>query len=125
MKSKVVLFFVLLFICVLTVLPAAAQDDESELPPWAQVPPWVNSIAYAASMMAVACSALAVAEMSVYPRAFWWLHALAGILLLIAFDSAKLGGPPFWMAAFSVLAVLIILVSVSVSKFTIGKLIRY
>jgi hypothetical protein len=125
MKKEVALFCMLVIVCIMTVLPAAAQDEESELPPWATVPPWTNAISFAASIMAVACSAIAVAEMGVFPQAFWGLHALAGILLLIAFDMAKLGGPPFWMAAFSAVAVLIILVSVSLSKYTIGKLIRY
>jgi len=59
----------------------------------------MNALSMTASVMAAACIAIAVAELGVTHRAFWGVHVLAAVLIVMGLLLVEYGSPFFWLAA--------------------------
>lgn len=95
LRKLALLFLLCAFLNLTTVQPAAAQEGEGEF--WGR-PWWMNTLSMAASVMAGACIAIAVAELGVKHRAFWGIHVLAAVLIVMGLVLVEYGSPFFWLA---------------------------
>jgi sterol desaturase/sphingolipid hydroxylase (fatty acid hydroxylase superfamily) len=116
-KSLAVVF--LLMACFLITSTTAAQEEELEVSP-----AWANALSLSASVFAIACSATAVVELSIYPKTFWMLNGLAALLLFVSYSVTGFKGVSFWITTFSVVIVVIIVTAVMFTKGIVGKLVR-
>jgi hypothetical protein len=95
----------------------AAQEEE--LPSG-----WALGLSFFASFMAIGCSIVAVLELSIYPKTFWFLHVLAALLLLVSYWVTGFRGMPFWITTFCALTVMIIATAVVFAKSVASKFLR-
>lgn len=100
------------------IAPTVAAQEEKALPE-----AWRVGISFSSSITAIGCSIVAVLELSVYPKTYWMLNAMAGVLLLIGFSVSEFRSLPFWVSAFSALIVAIVAVSVSFTRMMAERLV--
>lgn len=58
----------------------------------------MNALSMASSVMAAACIAIAVAELGVKHKAFWGVHVLTAVLIVMGLILVESGSPLFWLA---------------------------
>jgi len=108
-REKILLFGAFFFSLLAFASPVGAQGVTYESP-------WAPIIGMMGAFMAVACSASAVLQLSVYPQTFWMLNFLAAILLLISFSVSNFEGPVFALALLSTVMVIVIILATIFAK---------